>query len=276
MSLHVTRLLVLAALALLVWALGAYAAAVPPRKPPSPDEIAKAKKIIEADEKLTKAAAKIEQIGDGVVAATLPDHVLFSVMFRRFPVARVPPEGLAASNVAVVARDGKVTFLTNTKGLEKFFRTHATAATDDNSLGAAAYTWSRLAQDLHQDGFYRFQLLDPAKQPAKPGGPRTITTVALVMQGGSGTMRYTLTFDTSGKLSGVVEDVKLRPGPRPICQATKLLDPDPVVRKMAEQDLLIMGRPARRYLDEQRAKASPALRRAIDRLWRRIEQGDPE
>ena len=39
---------------------------------------------------------------------------------------------------------------------------------------------------------------------------------------------------------------------------------------MAEQDLLIMGRAAKPYLDEQRAKASPALQQAIDRIWQRI------
>jgi hypothetical protein len=64
--------------------------------------------------------------------------------------------------------------------------------------------------------------------------------------------------------------VELKPGPRPICQATKLLDADPVVRRMAEQDLLVMGRAARPYLDEQRAKAAPELQKAIDRVWERI------
>jgi hypothetical protein len=44
----------------------------------------------------------------------------------------------------------------------------------------------------------------------------------------------TLTFDGGGKLARVAEGGKLRPGPRPICQATKLLDPDPLVRRMAE------------------------------------------
>jgi hypothetical protein len=63
---------------------------------------------------------------------------------------------------------------------------------------------------------------------------------------------------------------KLKPGPRPICQATKLLDADAVVRKMAEQDLLFMGLAARDYLMEQRAAAGPELRQAIDRLWEQI------
>jgi hypothetical protein len=41
---------------------------------------------------------------------------------------------------------------------------------------------------------------------------------------------------------------------------------------MAEQDLRIMGGAAKGYLDEQRAKAAPELRRAMARLWRQIER----
>jgi hypothetical protein len=39
---------------------------------------------------------------------------------------------------------------------------------------------------------------------------------------------------------------------------------------MAEQDLLVMGRAAKPYLDEQRAIASPELRDEIDRVWQQI------
>ena len=62
----------------------------------------------------------------------------------------------------------------------------------------------------------------------------------------------------------------LRPGIRPICQATKLLDRDPIVRRMAEQDVLVMGRAAKPYLDQVRATARPKLQQAIDRIWQRI------
>jgi hypothetical protein len=43
---------------------------------------------------------------------------------------------------------------------------------------------------------------------------------------------------------------------------------------MAEQDLLCMGRAAKSYLDEQRAKAGPELQKAIDRIWQRIVDDD--
>ena len=68
----------------------------------------------------------------------------------------------------------------------------------------------------------------------------------------------------------IYEKGALRQGVRSICQATKLLDRDPIVRRMAEQDLLVMGRAARLYMEQVRATARPKLQRAIDRVWQRI------
>jgi hypothetical protein len=72
-------------------------------------------------------------------------------------------------------------------------------------------------------------------------------------------------------LTKATAKAEIKPGPRPVCHATKLLDADPVVRAIVEQDLLIMGRAAKPYLDEQRAKAGPELQEAIDRIWQRIQ-----
>ena len=74
-------------------------------------------------------------------------------------------------------------------------------------------------------------------------------------------------FDEGGGLVRTTWEKHLKPGPRPIGQASKLLDADPVVRRMAERDLLIMGRAAKPYLDDERAKAAPELQAAIDRIW---------
>ena len=74
----------------------------------------------------------------------------------------------------------------------------------------------------------------------------------------------------AGSFVNVLEKSAIRAGVRPICQATKLLDPDPIVRRMSEQDLLVMGRAAKPYLDQIRATARPQLRQAIDRIWQRI------
>ena len=79
-----------------------------------------------------------------------------------------------------------------------------------------------------------------------------------------------MTFGAAGSFVSVLEKGALRPGIRPICQATKLLDSDPIVRRMAEQDLLVMGPAAKPYLDQVRARVRPKLQQAIDRIWQRI------
>jgi hypothetical protein len=101
-------------------------------------------------------------------------------------------------------------------------------------------------------------------------GERKVVGKFVVTQGGKGELTATLGFDDRGRLSKASEVDTIKPGVRPICQATKLLDADPLVRRMAERDLLVMGRACRDYLEEQRAKAGPELQKAIDRVWRRI------
>jgi hypothetical protein len=78
-------------------------------------------------------------------------------------------------------------------------------------------------------------------------------------------------FKADGSLTAG-QNYKLQAGPRPKCQATKLLDLDPIVRYMTETELLSMGLAAKEYLREQRARAAdPKLARAIDRILQRIE-----
>jgi hypothetical protein len=261
----------LAAAALLASAVTA--APVPEQKKLTPEEVAKAEKA--AREQLSRLkgdAGMLQLIQDEPLERALPRWAFFSVLFRQYPVARLAPPGLKSSNVFAVGPDSKVLVLTDAGELEKFVKAHLPAAKADDQLKDAARAWLRLAQQFHQDGFYKFQLMDDSTKVASAGGGKEVRGKVVVMSGGNGAIDATLTFDGAGKLARAVAVGKLRPGPRPICQATKLLDPDPLVRRMAEQNLRIMGRAAKGYLDEQRAKATPELRRAIDRLWREIER----
>jgi hypothetical protein len=132
----------------------------------------------------------------------------------------------------------------------------------------AARTWLRLSGELKQDLFYQFSaaevLFERREDSARVKGRTTVDA------GGKGWIEVVLTLGAAGSFLEAVERSALQQGIRPICQATKLLDPDPVVRRMAEQDLLVMGRAAKPYLDQVRANAGPKLRQAIDRLWQRI------
>jgi hypothetical protein len=252
------------------------AAPVPEQKKLTPEEVAKAEKA--AKERLSRLkgdAGMLQLIQDEPLGRALPRWAFFSVLFRQYPVARLAPPGLKPSNVFAVGVDGEVLVLTGAGELEKFFKAHLPAAKSDDRLKDAARAWLRLTQQLHQDGFYTFALMDDSTKVRPGAAGKAVSGKVVVMKGGNGTIEATLKFGPGGKLSSAVESAKLRPGPRPICQATKLLDPDPIVRRMAEQDLRIMGNAAKPYLDEQRAKATPELRRAIDRLWRQIEREGP-
>jgi hypothetical protein len=276
MKARIVGTLVLSGALALAFVTAGIAAAVPAEKGKQTDEdVKKAEKAVtDYLEKIKgKDAARVAHVKDEALEKTLPDYIFFAVLYPQYPVGRQPPEGLSASNVLAVDKDGKVKVIKDVKVLEELFKANVTAK-DEAKAKDAARAWLRLSQELVQDGFYKFKLMDDATKVKEEKGNKIASGTVVVMQGGSGMIEATLTFDEKGQLAKAVDDVKVKPGPRPICQATKLLDDDPVVRRMAEQDLLIMGRAAKPYLDEQRAKASPELQKAIDRVWERIEKED--
>jgi hypothetical protein len=207
----------------------------------------------------------ITPITDDYVINTFPGIDFFGVLFRQYPSAVKPPAGLAASNVAFV-QDRQVFYLTSVTDQEDFFFSELAPVPGEDEAKDAGRAWLRLAEDLVQDGFYTFS------KPAVDFSDGVVTGQVTVLNGGTGDIRVSMTFDGDGNLMDVQENRTVRPGIRPICQATKLLDADPLVRRMAEQDILVMGSAAKPYLDEQRAKAKPELKQAIDRIWKRIRE----
>jgi hypothetical protein len=261
----------------------------------SAEVIATAKKSVTDHLEILKGnAAVVSHIQDEALERILPDRLCFAVLFRQHPAPRIPPDGLKVSNVFIVLRGEKlaapveqydaqvsapapprpkVVVLTGTQDLQEFYKT-TVFAKEESEIKDAARAWLRLSQEFAQDGFYGFSLMDDSIKVTEDHGAKVVRGKVVVMKGGNGEINATLTFDERGQLAKAEEDVKLKPGPRPIRQATKMHDADPIVRRIAEQDLLIMGRAAKPYLDEQRAKASPELQKAIDRMWERIEKED--
>jgi hypothetical protein len=223
--------------------------------------------------------APVEPIKAEAVARLFPKYLFFAVRYRLYPVARMTPPPLKSANLFLVAREkGARARLVNDKdSLEAFFRESLPPLRDDAAAKDAVRAWLVLAEALLQDGFYLFELQHDSIKVTPTDSGKRASGRAVVMRGGNGELRATLNIDSSGKLAGVEQQAKLRSGPRPICQAKKLLDPDSIVRAMAEQDLLYMGPAAKQYLAEQRASATPELQHAIDELWERIcaEGGAP-
>ena len=209
---------------------------------------------------------------DEILGRSFPNQRFFLLRFRPFPVARMAPKPLKASNLFAVTKDGKVRYLTDTKGLEDLFRADMSRVTNAGIGEDAVRAWLRLSEEFKQDGFFKFSAPQDSLAVQRSNEGWTASGKAVVTQGGKGQIAADLTFTENGKLTKVDETNTVKPGIRPICQATKLLDPDPIVRQMAEKDILDIGQAAKEYLDEQRAKASPELKRAIDRIWQCIVQ----
>jgi hypothetical protein len=197
-----------------------------------------------------------------------PDLLFFAVRFRQYPVAFAPPEGMSSSNVVVVG--DKLTLLPDQLAFNKFFsaqwQTRKPPTADQAK--AAAVSYLALNQELVQDGFYTFEIIQAGAE--NKNGNMEATGRSMVTKGGNGDIRIELQF--MGQNLIVNHNQTIRPGPRPKCQATRLIDNDPLIRHMAETELRFMGLAARSYLLEQRDKAdNPRLRQAIQQLLEKME-----
>lgn len=213
--------------------------------------------------------AVVRPIEDDFVGRTFPGSSFFGVIFRQYPVAVQCPEtkDLGCANVFLV-REGRVEHTSTVEGLKFLFASETGAFDSEGAAADAASTWLRLSGELKQDLFYTFSAAAVSYEAR--GDSARVKGRVTVEAGGKGFIEIVMTLGAAGSFLDALERSSLQAGIRPICQATKLLDPDPVVRRMAEQDLLVMGRAAKPYLDQVRASAGPKLRRAIDNLWQRI------
>ena len=215
------------------------------------------------------SGAVVRPVTDDFVGRTFPNFSFFGVIFRQYPIAVQCPQApdLKCANLFFV-RDSKVEFVSAIEDLKFFFAANLDPAPTRDTATDAASTWLRFSEELKQDLFYTFSPSDISYTPR--ADITLIQAHASVSSGGDGNIDIVMTLGSAGSFVNVLEKSALRAGIRPICQATKLLDPDPIVRRMAEQDLLVMGRAAKPYLDQIRATARPQLRQAIDRVWQRI------
>jgi hypothetical protein len=197
-----------------------------------------------------------------------------------FPVARMAPKPMAMCNVFAVDTKQVVTLYTNREMLRKAFPAMCKPVNKPN-MKALSLGWLRVSTVFDQDGFFDF-LFDEKylKLTSKASGYVMTATAPVVEKSGDrGQLTATLTFVPAGQMGtyslvSISEKNTIQPGVRPICQCTLLLDKNPIVRQIAERDLLVMGKAAFPYMREQMAKATPELKREIERVWKRIERGE--
>jgi hypothetical protein len=254
---------------MLILALGAAVAQAGEKK--TDDTLTKAKTAVEKQITEWKGqGAKIAAIDEKVLREVFPKHRFVAAHYAIWPIAVPTPDPLKAQNVFAVADDGKVTHLADDRKLEEFFKSHLKS---DANQDKTTRSYLRLRMEYVQDGYYKFKFPEKTKIEAEGSSVMVVSATAEVVpeMGNMGSFKAIVRFGRDDNFAGVTEENKVVRGMRPRCQATLLLHPEKLVREIAEQDLLVMGRNARGYLMEQRAKASDELRREIDRVWRQIE-----
>lgn len=192
----------------------------------------------------------------------------------QYPVAvPVPPE-LSANTLICVDCKGKISKFCSESELKAFYLESSKSIKSDSDIKIVVEAWLSCLKELVQDGMYRFDSSTARFDLEKKADSKIARgSIAVQPTGGNlGGITSILTFSKSEKLVSIESDIRIQAGIRPICQAKKLLDSDTTVRKMAEQDILIMGKSCRFYLDQQRAEAAPPLKKAIDRIWQKIEK----
>lgn len=200
------------------------------------------------------------------------DRLFYVLRFRMWPVGFDIPAPMKSNNLFVVDSRGKLELITDSAQLKLLFQSRAGKVKDMEAAKLALKSWLGLSCELNQDGFFNYSIDDTAIDARLVGNGIVAHGKAVIQPrgGDEGYLAATLTFDSEGKLESSDEKREVKAGMRPICQSTKLLDPDPVVRQMARRDLLILGRRAESYLIDQRKKVSPELQKAIDDIWLEI------
>lgn len=217
--------------------------------------------------------AKLQFIDSAALQQAFPDSLFYVLRFPQWPLSMEVPQPLSNNNIFVIARDGKLSApITSIEQLKQFLIKNSKPTVSEDSCRTLLEGSMALVQELAQDGMYQFEIDKHTLSIERTAHGRVASgqIKALPNGGNSGTVFVSLQFGLKSEVTGLDCQSKLVEGMRPICQSTKLLDADPIVRKMAEKDLLIMGRSAGEYLQWQREQVSPELKVEIDRVWARI------
>jgi RNA polymerase sigma factor (sigma-70 family) len=240
--------------------------------PPTQDEIKKAEEALKKEIGADFKSAKL--LDAGQILRNFPDWLIFDVRFMYqygVPLGRI--EGSACW--AIHKKTGQRTRLgahgiVSVAELKKFLESNLPEAKDEGAVKDALWACLRITQEAFTD--HRWMDIKLDESSIKVAG-KTASGKSVVAPPGQGFL--TVSLDQTRKPARIEIDIKIVRPPKPVCQATRLLDPDPVIRKMAEQQLLLMGKYAEEYLQQRRVEAeSPELRAAIDAIWKRIQDED--
>lgn len=161
---------------------------------------------------------RIIPLMDEAISRAFPGYSFYVVRYPQFPIARALPETLKYNNLVVIPPRGNVEALPDRSALEAFFQKVLTSIGDETRGKIVVRAWLLLTQELHQDGFFQFEIPRDSLVATREKTGWVISGRALVVPdtGNKGEIAATLQFDSAGKLVKVEETVKVVAGSRPI------------------------------------------------------------
>jgi hypothetical protein len=162
---------------------------------------ADAEKVARAFVEKAKAThGTLSAVKNEAVASVFPDLAVFAVRFRQWPIAAAPAEGMRASNLLIVSEKGEPTLTTSGMQLSKLFT--KVSAKDEKSAITVVKALLSLEAELVQDGFYKFEYGQDSFKTVKEGDKLVASGKMTVVEGGSGEITASVTFDAAGMVFG--------------------------------------------------------------------------
>ncbi len=212
--------------------------------------------------------ATLSRVKCDELSALLPKSSFFSLWFPQYPVAVEPSAPLKPTNVFVVTGE-EVAHLRSAADIGKHLQDCLGPVRDEATVRQAAVALLILFQELKQDGFFEFARPKITLESNGEGMNALGEVEVVEKRGDKGRLTVRISC-ADGRIDTVKLNGQLSPGIRPRCQATRLLDPDPVIREIMRRDLIVMGSRAEHYLVAQWRKAGPRLKKELEKIWRQI------
>lgn len=157
------------------------------------------------------ALATVTSIEDEAVRKVLPSEHFYAVRFEGASHAPIPPDPLQLTNLIWVQPDGAVKNLKDTAALRLLFSEKIAPVYRDSQARDVVKGYLRLAEELTQDGSYRFFVAEQSISVHRAKNQLVAIGRAVATEGGTGGVSATLTFDTSGKLVNATSTTKVHP-----------------------------------------------------------------
>jgi hypothetical protein len=183
------------------------------------EEIAKEaqKKLLIQLAKVKAQDAKVYRITDDALARVFPAHLVFAVRFPMYPVAVRPRAPLLARNLFIVDKEGQMDQVSDFKGINTFYTDNIRKVLTGKEVVNPARAWLVLAQELVQDGYFKFSIPGDAIRIGQAAtGVRVIARAVIKEEkGNKGYLQVKLDFGLTGDLDTLAFEKEVTTGERP-------------------------------------------------------------